>query len=236
MRLFLNKKLIKTNPNERPKIRFEKVLLHFLQEENYKYLKSKNEFVQDFEFGKRIIKLSYNNSIGYISSVQFFSHIIFINIEEKFSSIFPNYQWTNWTIHYNHHWTENWLCDKKTGKYTDKSINKSSREFFQKIKPEIDKLHFKVKNYQDLDFIYNKTPSEFFDFLPSSRLEKRVINGLILTNTLKKENFNQVKNEYYRLLEKYKGGDKEVIHEEINFGIEKIENENIQIRTNTNIR
>ena len=87
MRLFgKNKNIIKTDPNLKPSVRFEKVLLHTLEKEGYQHIKSKHEFVQGFEHGKRIISLTYNKSFGYISTVQYFIHIIFNDLEMAFKN------------------------------------------------------------------------------------------------------------------------------------------------------
>lgn len=237
MKLFKkNKTFVKTSPNDTPKIRFEKVLFEQLEKEGYKYVKSKNQFIQDFEFGKRIISLSYVNTSGLIHCVQYFSKIIFTDLEKAFKKVYPEYGWTNWTLHFNHHWTESWMCNPKTGKYTDKSINKLASEFFKKIKPEIDTIFSKNTDYKCLERTYNAKADYFFDFLPSSRLEKRIINGLLLSKTFNHKNYDLIKDDYYSLIDKYKGNDLDKIRTEVENGIQKIEKEKIEINTTANKR
>jgi hypothetical protein len=222
--------IIKTDPTEKPSHRFEKVLFHQLEKEGYTYLKSKNEFSKDFQFGKQVIKLSYGNQIGYIYNIEFSAYIIFNELEKAFKKVFPNYAWTNWTIHTNNlPWPDNWLCDKKTGQYTDKSINIVSKEFFEKVKPQIDKLFEQVNTYEKLNKIYNERPLQFIDYLPTSRLEKRIINGLILARTFEPENFNELKKGYLNLIENYKGNDLEEIKAEVKLGLDYLDNNDLRI-------
>lgn len=235
MRLFSKKKnIILTDPNLKPSERFEKVLLDRLEKEGFKHLKSKHEFVQDFEYGKRIISLSYNTSFGYISTVQYFIKIIFSDLEKAFKKVYPNYGWTNWTIHENLHWTESSLYDDKTNDYSDKSINKLSDEFFLEIKPKIDLTFSKISDYQSLNETYNSEPNEFIDYLPHSRLEKRIINGLILTRSIEPFNFEKIRNDYLSLVDKYKGNDSEEIKKEVKQGLDFLIVNEIKINTTAN--
>lgn len=229
-----NKNIIKTDPSDKPRIRYEKVLFDSLENEGYKYLKSKSEFVQTFDFGKRIISLSYNSSFGYISAVQYSVKIIFTDLEKLFKKVYPNYGWTNWTIHQNLHWTESWLCDKDTGEYTDKTINNLAKEFFGEIKPKIDNTFSKICDYTSLNEEYNSKPNEFIDFLPSSRLEKRIINGLILIMNIEPANYQVTRTQYLQLLDKYKGNDIEDIRAKVDLGLKAIDNQELKIKTTAN--
>ncbi|AUP79461.1 hypothetical protein [Flavivirga eckloniae] len=235
MRLFGKKKnIVQTDKNLKPSERFEKVLLSRLEKEGYKHLKSKHEFVQDFEHGKRVINLSYNNTFGYISTVQYFIKIVFRDLEKSFKKAHPNYGWTNWTIHENLHWTESTLYDDKADDYTDRSINNLADEFFREIKPRIDSTFSKIGNYSQLNEIYNTNPSEFIDYLPPSRPEKRIINGLILTKALEPEKFEIRKNQYFLLLNKYKENDFDEIRKEVELGLTFLNENEIKINTTTN--
>ncbi|MDX1285765.1 MAG: hypothetical protein R3182_12165, partial [Draconibacterium sp.] len=205
-----------------------------LEKEGFKHLKSKHEFVQDFEYGKRIISLSYNNSFGYISTVQYFIKIIFTDLEKAFKKVYLDYGWTNWTIHENLHWTESSLYDDKTNGYSDKSINKLSDEFFLEIKPKIDLTFSRICDYQKLNEAYNSKPSDFIEYLPNSRLEKRIINGLILTMSLEPEKFDTVKEQYSLLVDKYKGNDINEIRKEVEQGLTYLTENEIKINTTAN--
>jgi len=222
--------LIPTDPGDKPSVRFEKVLFHHLEKEGYSYLKSKNEFTQDFELGRRIISLHYTNDAGYISSVQYFVKIIFYDLEKAFKKIYPKYGWANWTVHLNLHWTDGWLCDKETGEYTDKTINSLALEFFATIKPQADRLFTEISNYESLHKLYNSRPLHFFDYLPTSRLEKRIVNGLILTKTFEPESYDEIKREYLTLLDKYKGNDVEDLKAEIHSGLVHLDNNLVVLR------
>lgn len=228
-----NKDFIKTDPNDKPKIRFEKVLFNRLEKEGYTYLKSKNEFVQNFNYGKRIIRLSYNSSFGLISSVQYFSVIIFTDLEKAFKKVFPKYGWTNWTIHSNHHWTDSWLCDSTTGEYTDKTINNLSNEFFIKIKPQIDKIFNEIEDYGSLEKIYNLNPRKYSEGQPP-RLDKVIINGLILAKSITPEKYDWIKEQFLLRLDEYRGWDKVEVRKEIEYGLKKIEKDDIKINTIAN--
>jgi len=201
-----------------------------LVKEGFKFLKSKNEFVQEFEFGKRIISISYNSSFGSIHTLQYFYKIIFDGLEKQFKKVYPNYGWTNWTIHYNLHWTDSWLCDRKSGEYTDKTINQVANEFFEQIKPQIDKLRDKFKNYESLNAEYNKRPIGFSDYLTFYRIEKRIINGLILVKIFQPDQYEEFKTEYKNLFEQYKGNDKEELRFEIKQGIEYLDKNEISLK------
>lgn len=219
MRLFSKNKIILTDPTLQPSERFEVVLFRRLEKEGFRYLKSKNEFVQGFEYGKRIITLSYNNSFGYISTVQYFIKIVFTDLEKAFKKVYPDYGWTDWTIHENLHWTDGSLYDNKSDNYTDKSINKLADEFFREIKPKVDLTFSKICDYQELNKVYNSNPLEFITYLPHSRLEKRIINGLLLIKSLEPANLKSKRDQYLTLLNKYKGNDKEDIRIEVEKGL-----------------
>jgi hypothetical protein len=235
MKLFSKKKnIIRTDPNLKPSERFEKVLMDRLEQEGFKHLKSKHEFAQDFEYGKRIISLSYNNSFGYISTVQYFIKIIFSDLEKEFKKVYPDYGWTNWTIHENLHWTDSTLYDDKADGYTDTSINKLAEEFFQDIKPRIDSTFLEIDNYEKLNKVYNKIPTEFIEYLPHSRLEKRIINGLILTRTIEPKKFESLREQYSMLLDKYKGNDIDEIRKEVELGLTFLTENEVKINTTAN--
>lgn len=230
MKLFSNKKqIIQTDPSLKPSERFENVLLQTLEKEGFRHIKSKHEFVQDFEFGSRIISLSYNNSLGYISTVQYFIKIIFKDLEIAFKRIYPDYAWTNWTIHQNLHWTNSPLYDDKAKNYSDNSINKLADEFFLEIKPKIDLTFDNIKSYRNLNEVYNSAPDEFIDYLPPSRLEKRIVNGLILTKHFDPASFESIRDKYFVLLNKYKGNDLEDIRSEVIKGLEFLNNNEVKV-------
>ncbi len=237
MRLFGKKKnIIHTDPNLKSSERFEKVLLHKLEKEGYKHLTSKHEFVQDFEHGKRLISLSYNSSFGYVSTVQYFIKIIFRDLEKAFKTVYPDYGWTNWTIHENLHWTDSSMYDNKRNGYTDDSINKLANDFFREIKPRIDSTFSRIDDYHSLSEVYNSNPNEFIDYLPHSRLEKRIINGLILVKSIEPEKFESTKDQYLKLLDKYKGNDIEDIRKDVEIGLNFLRNNEIKINDTTNKR
>jgi len=221
--------IIKTDPSEKPSHRFETVLIYQLEKEGYTYLKSKNEFSKEFPFGKQTIKISYSIQSGYIYNVEFFAHIIFNDLEQAFKKVYPKYGWTNWTIQSALPWTDSWLCDKATGQYTDKSINIVSKEFFEKVKPHIDKLFEQINTYEKLNKIYNSRPLKFIDYLPTSRLEKRIVNGLILARTFEPESYTELKNEYVKLVDNYKGNDLEDIKAEIKIGLDYLDNNDLRL-------
>jgi hypothetical protein len=219
--------VVKTGSAFRPSERFAQVLSTVLEKEGYKFLKSKNEFVQEFEYGKRIISLYYPSSFGYISTVECFYKIIFTDLEKRFKKVFPQYGWTNWTIHYNLMGIDSWLCDKNIGEYTDETINKVAKEFFEKVKPQIDSLRDKFSDYRNLNAAYNKRPIEFFEYLPFGRIEKRIINGLILIKAFQPSQYEEFKTEYRKHFEKFKGDDKEELRIEIEQGIEYLDKNDI---------
>ena len=219
--------VVKTDSSFTPSERFAKVLSTVLEGEGFIFLKSKNEFVQEFEFGKRIISLHYNSTLGYIRSIQYFYKVIFTDVEKQFKKIFPDYSWADWTVHCNLMWTDSWLCDKDSGEYTDKTINKVANEFFEQIKPQIDQLRDKFQNYQSLNTEYNKRPIDFFEYLPSGRIEKRIIIGLILIKSFQPNQYEEYKTEYLKHFERYKGDDKEELRFEIAQGIEYLDINNI---------
>jgi hypothetical protein len=231
MKLFSNEEIIiKTDSSLKPGIRYEQILFHHLATEGYRYLKSKNEFARDFQYGKQIIRIFYSAQQSYIYNVEYSARIIFHDLEKAFKKVYPHYGWTNWTIHLNlHHETENWLCDKETGEYTDESLNKVSNEFIKKIKPQIDTLFNEIDNYPKLNSVYNLRPLKFFDYLPIARLEKRIINGLILVRSFAPAIYDEIKNEYLNLLEKYKGDDATELEAEILTGLEYLEKNDLRL-------
>ncbi|UII26739.1 hypothetical protein LVD15_26165 [Fulvivirga maritima] len=233
MKLFgRRKKIIPTDPTLKPSERFEKLLLHTLEKEGFRHLKSKHEFVQDFDYGKRIISLSYINSFGYISMVQYFIKIVFEDLEKAFKKVYPNYGWTNWTIHENLHWTQSSLYDETKNDYTDRSINKLAEEFFSEIKPKIDFTFSRINDYQTLNEIYNSKPDEFIEYLPMSRLEKRIINGLILARRFQPSNVESIRDKYLLLLGKYNGNDIEDIRAEVEDGLKFLSDNKIDFLNN----
>lgn len=223
---------MKTNPDGKPSARFEAVVNSRLENEGYKYLKSKSEFVQPFKYGKRILALHYNNSFGYVSNVECFVHIVFADLEKKFKKVYPKYGWTNWTIHENLHWTENSLYDDRKEAYTDKSINTAADEFFQSIKPAADNIFESIDTYEKLHAIYNADPSTFIDYVPSIRPEKRIINGLILARNFAPERYTIIKSQYGELIDKYKGSDAPKVRVEVEEGLIKLEELQGQLQLN----
>jgi len=235
MRLFRkNKTIVRTDTNLKPSERYETVLFRTLAKEGFQHLKSKHEFVQDFEHGKRIITLSYNSSFGRISTVQYFIKIVFKELEKSFKKVYPNYGWTNWSVHENLHWTDSDLYDDTADGYTDRSINSLAKEFFSEIKPKMDLTFSKIADYQSLNEIYNSNPLDFIDYLPPSRLEKRIINGLILVKSIEPEKFESKKDQYLKLLDKYKGNDIEDIKAEVEQGLSFLNENEIKIKTTAN--
>ncbi len=151
-------------------------------------------------------------------------------MEMAFKKVYPNYNWTNWTIHENLHWTESSLYDVISDSYSDKSINKLADEFFHHIKPNIDATFSKIKDYQSLNAVYNSNPNVFNDYLPHSRLEKRVINGLILVKNTEPEKYEIVKDQYLNLLDKYKGNDLEEIRTEVEIGLNFLDENELKLK------
>jgi hypothetical protein len=90
-------------------------------------------------------------------------------------------------------------------------------------------LFEQVNTYEKLNKIYNERPLRLIDYLPTSRLEKRVINGLILARTFEPESYNELKKEYLNLIEKYKGNDLEDIKEEIKLGLDYLDNNDLRL-------
>jgi hypothetical protein len=223
--------IFKTNPSDRPSVRYSAILLNQLEREGYKFLKSKNEFVQEFEFGKRILRLSYDSSFGYIASIQYFYHIVFNDIEKNFKKIYPKYGWTNWTIHLNLHWTDGWLCDKETGQYTDITLNKVANDFFTQIKPQIDIAANTIKDYPSLQQVYNTKSAEHDEYLFGLRLEKRIINGLILVQNFEPAKLEFFIAKYIKLLDQYNGFDKDEVRKEVEEGITFLRNNFLKINT-----
>ena len=198
-----------------------------MKEEGFIFRKSKNEFVQEFEYGKRIISLSFISTAGIISSIQFSYIIIFNELEKHFKKIFPKYGWTNWTILRNINWTKNWLYDRDYKGYTDKSINLVASEFFEKIKPEIDSMRDRFKDYSSLHYEYDKEPIDFFDL--AGRIEKHIINGLILVKCFQPDDYERFKDACRALFEKYKGQDKEDLRSNIEIAINYLDNNEITL-------
>ena len=223
--------MLKNDSSERPSQRFAAILLTGLENEGFVFHKSKNQFVQEFEYGKRIISLSFVSTAGIISNIQIFYIIIFTKLEKQFKKIFPKYGWTNWTIACNLNWTKNWLYERASGKYTDKSINLVAAEFFEKIKPEIDSLRNRFKDYLSLHSEYNKEPIDFFDYLPSSRIEKRIIIGLILVKWFELDAYEKSKTAYRKHFENYKGNDKDELRLKVEKGISYLDTNDLFFNT-----
>ena len=192
-----------------------------MKKEGFVFRKSKNEFLQEFEYGKRIISLFFISTAGIISNIQVHYIIIFTELEKHFKKILPKYGWTNWTVVCNLNWTKEWLYDRKHQGYTDESINKAAVEFFEKIKPEIDSLREKFKDYPSLYFEYNKEPIGYLEYFP--RIEKRIINGLILAKWFQPNDYERLKTEYHKLFENYKGQDKEEVKMELETGFDYLD-------------
>jgi hypothetical protein len=196
-----------------------------LEKEGFVFHKSKNEFVQEFEYGKRIISLSFISTAGIISNIQIYYKIIFTELENQFKKIFPKYGWTNWTVTCNLNWTKNWLYDRDYKRYTDKSINLVADEFFEKIKPQIDNLRDRFKDYLSLHSEYNKEPIDFFGL--AGRIEKHIINGLILVKWHQPNDYERFKAAYHNHFESYKGQDKEDLKSQVETGINYLDNNEI---------
>lgn len=209
--------MLKTDSSEKPSQRFATILLSSLEKEGFVFHKSKNEFVQEFEYGKRIMSLSFISTAGIISNIQVYYIIIFTELEKQFKKIFPKYGWTNWTITCNLNWTKNWLYDKDSKGYTDKSINLAASEFFEKIIPQIDSMRDRFKDYSSLNSEYNKEPIDFFDL--AGRIEKHIINGLILVKWFQPDDYERPKAAYRKHFESYNGQDKEEVRLKIEHGI-----------------
>lgn len=170
--------LIHTDSELPPRLRFATVLQQHLEKEGYRFVKSKNEFVLDFEFGRKVISFSYVSTMGYIHSVDCFIYIIFKGIESDFKKMIPNYRWTNWTLCSQMHWVNSGLYDRKRERYSDEFINYMAQKFIRELKPKIDQEFSKVNNYLDLkEMFYSDRETALIKCL---RLEKQAILKLIL--------------------------------------------------------
>ena len=98
------------------------------------------------------------------------------------------------------------------------------------LKPNIDATFSKIKDYQSLNAVYNSNPNVFNDYLPHSRLEKRVINGLILVKNTEPEKYEIVKDQYLNLLDKYKGNDLEEIRTEVEIGLNFLDENELKLK------
>lgn len=203
-----------------------------LSKDGFVYKNKKNEFSQNFPFGKRTISMSFISTLGLIQSVQFFYHSTFNDLEREFKKVLPNFKWTNWTINYNLHWTYVPLYDERTGKYSDKSLNKAAQSFFQELKPKIDELNNRFDNYDNLFIEYTNKPNEFVDFI--NCIEKRIINGLILVKAFSPESYESVKKEFISLLSMYNGPDKEESLQLIKEGIEYLDSNEVTLNKASN--
>ncbi len=227
---FLKKeKYIKTNPENKPSVRLSNVILNKLEKEEYRFLKSKNEFVKDFEFGRKVIRLSYNSSFGYISDIECFVYIVFTDVEKQFKKILPKFNWTNWTLCNNMDWECDWLCDTVTGEYTDKSIHPIASSFFNSVKPKIDLLFDNVNNYSDLNKIYNINPDENKSFVRFLRIDKKIINALIVAKHIDKDNFREYKIKLKKEFREYLGSDQDEMAEDIKKAILYLENNEVEL-------
>ena len=103
------------------------------------------------------------------------------------------------------------------------------RPFFEKIKPEIDNIRERFKDYLSLHSEMNKGPMAFFDYLPG-RIEKQIINGLILVKWFQPNDYERFKIAYRALFEKYKGQDKEDLRPNIEIGINYLDNNKVTLR------
>ena len=171
--------MIITDPNLAPRLRLAEVLHKQLVTEGNRFVKSKNEFVLDFAFGKKVIRLSFNSSMGYISGVDCFIYLIFNDIEKDFKKVLPEYGGTNWTLCRSIYWESGWLCDEQSGAYTDQTINAVADKFFSELKPKIDAEFSKANNYHDLKALFLGQEQEG-DLINWLRPEKRAILKLLL--------------------------------------------------------
>lgn len=207
-------KIIRTDPNMAPKLRLAEILNTKFEKEGYRFLKSKNEFVFDFEYGKKVIRLSYNSSMGYISQVDCFIYFVFKDIESDFKKVIPEYGWTNWTLCRSVYWDSGWLCNEESGNYTDESINKVAQKFFNELMPKIDIEFSKANNYKDLKnlFLNKQDTDKLVDWL---RPEKKAILRLILCKAFEPDSFSQYSKTEIDQIGRYKGQDKSEILAEI---------------------
>lgn len=229
-----NKDVIKTNPKDRPSVRYAEVLKPTLEPLGYKFLKSKNEFVQEFEFGRRILSISYNNSFGYIASVDYSFRIVFTELEKLFKKVYPSYGWTNWTVLLDLECSKSWLCDDRSGNYSDKTINQVAKEFKSDTLPQIEEASIRFADYHSLHQEYNSQPSAHTDILPSNRLEKRIVNGLILVKNFEPYNYYRFEKDYATLLENYKEYDKEDLKMEVQQGLAYLSQNEMKLKTTVN--
>ena len=226
---FKKDKYIKTNPEDKPSVRLSNVLLNKLEKEGYKFLKSKNEFVKDFGFGRKVFRLSYNSSFGYISDIECFVYITFTDIEKQFKKILPKFNWTNWTLCDNMDWECGWLCDTETGEYTDKNIHEIADSFFKTVKPKIDYFFNNVNDYSDLNKIYNTSPDGNKSFVRFLRIDKRIILALIIAKYIDKDNFREYKIRHKKEFREYLGSDQDEMAEDINQAILYLENNELEL-------
>lgn len=161
---------VKTDPNLRPRLRFLNILNSNLQNENFRLVKSSNAFKRELDFGQQAIRLSFINTMGIIHGVQTVHTIKFTQFEKIFRKIFKDYS-CNWTCIYRIYGNETYLCDKETFEYSDDSLNKAAKEFFNSIKPQIDnKIN---SNY--LENLYLELSDFSIPFYHHIGIEKRVL-------------------------------------------------------------
>jgi hypothetical protein len=75
--------IINTDPKLPPKVRYYLVINEHLQNDLFKYLKSKNSFVKETPNGRIELKLSFVHTINLIHGVGYSFHYIFDDIEKE---------------------------------------------------------------------------------------------------------------------------------------------------------
>jgi hypothetical protein len=190
---FFNPNIIKTDPGLSPSFRFSVILNHHFND--FKFLKSANSLVKDFEYGRQEINLSFITTMGFIHSVQCFIKIIFKDLEKKSKKLLPDYSWTNWTISVNLGYSNDYLYEERTGKYTDKSLNNAASLYIKQFKDKALEIFSNYKDYNALETALNANPERIFEHCV--REDKRIINGLILANDLRPVSYYNYLKEIY---------------------------------------
>jgi hypothetical protein len=81
------------------------------------------------------------------------------------------------------------------------------------------------KDYLSLHSEYNKEPIDLFEL--AGRIEKHVINGLILVKWFQPNDYERFKAAYHNHFESYKGQDKEDLKSQVETGINYLDNNEI---------
>ena len=225
----MQNKLIITDSNDAPRIRFLKVIFSSMECEGYKFLKSQNSFVKNFDNGKKVIRFSFNNTMGYIGSLNCFVYIVFDEVEKIFKKILPDYGWTNWTLCNNMDWVSPPLYNDNTEEYTDESINNAANHFFKNIKPRIDEMFNSSNSNLDLHNIFNISPTKYNSYFRSLRVEKRIIHSLILTSIYEPNALEKTLEKHINSLNNYDKDELETIQNEISIAFKYLENNKIKI-------